>query len=189
MIPVLIAGCARGQLRDDTSDRSAYLNGFGSTPAVASVAALQTAYGSNYWPVRPTLSAPVLPASHATADVQPVAAAPAARPEPVALVAVATERAPRTRREPPSTPGGYAHADDYTWLCGEVQRSFGGARVRFAAVDEVDRYGGSVTLLPDAQVNGLQDGQRVRVCGQLVSPDNHVSAPPYRVLSVEPLDR
>jgi hypothetical protein len=85
--------------------------------------------------------------------------------------------------------GSFNHAQDYTWLCGEVQQSYKGIRLRFAPVDVADPYGGSVTLVPDAQVNTLKDGQLVRIRGQLVHPEHLGCAPPYKVAAIESLDR
>jgi hypothetical protein len=79
----------------------------------------------------------------------------------------------------------YGRAGDYGWLVGEVEQSYRGPRLRYAPVDQVDPYGGSVTLLRDSLVDGLKDGQVVRVRGHLLNPDNRAPAPPYKVLSVE----
>jgi hypothetical protein len=79
---------------------------------------------------------------------------------------------------------GFGHAPDYSCLRGQVERSLRGVRLRFAPVDQVDRYGGSVTLIgPLAEQ--LRDSQSVRVRGQLLNPDAQSPAPDYRVLSIE----
>src|SRR5699024_3491236 len=58
----------------------------------------------------------------------------------------------------------FAHGPDYGWLCGRVEysRLSKGWRLRYASVDEDDRYGGSVTLVPDPKLDILKDGQYVR---------------------------
>jgi hypothetical protein len=83
----------------------------------------------------------------------------------------------------------FGHAPDYAWLRGEVQQSRRGTRLRYAPVDEVDPYGGSVTLVGNVQIEGLRDGQFVRVRGQLLHPEAHTAAPAYKVLAVEPAGR
>jgi hypothetical protein len=83
----------------------------------------------------------------------------------------------------------FGHAPDYGWLRGEIQQSLRGTRLRYAPVDEVDPYGGSVTLIADGQVEGLRDSQCVRVRGQLLNPDRLRPAPGYRVVSVEAVAR
>jgi hypothetical protein len=89
---------------------------------------------------------------------------------------------------PPAAASGsvpYAHALDYGCLTGEVQVALRGVRLRYAQVDQDDRYGGSVTLLADPVVAGLRDGQMVRFRGQLLSPESRTPAPSYKVVSVE----
>jgi hypothetical protein len=83
----------------------------------------------------------------------------------------------------------FGHAPDYAWLRGEVERSLRGVRLRYAPVDEADPYGGSVTLVSSPLVDGLRDGQSVRVRGQFLNPEQHTPAPPYRVVSVESAGR
>ncbi len=73
---------------------------------------------------------------------------------------------------------------DYAWLSGQVEYSrLGGGtwRLRYASVDEEDRYGGSVTLVENAGLDRLRDGQRVIVQGHLSNPDDTRPAPAYRV--------
>jgi hypothetical protein len=81
---------------------------------------------------------------------------------------------------------GYGHADDYTWLAGEVQVSRGkGHRLRYAGFEESDQYGGSVTLMDDPKLEGLQDGQFIKVRGRIVNPEGKAIAPPFRVDALE----
>ncbi len=85
----------------------------------------------------------------------------------------------------------FGHAEDYSWLAGKLQYSrFNKSwRLRFASVDEEDRYGGSVTIVDDLRLAGLKDGQMVRVEGQLVNPEAKRSAPPYEVNSIQAFDK
>ena len=70
-----------------------------------------------------------------------------------------------------------------SWLSGQVERSHlaNGWRLRYAAVDESDAHGGSVTLGGDVRLNRLQDGQHIRVIGHLLNPGDKDVAPGYHV--------
>jgi hypothetical protein len=85
--------------------------------------------------------------------------------------------------------GSFGHAEDYTWLRGEVEYSklANGWRLRYASVDESDTYGGSVTLT--GAVGKLTDGQHVYVRGQLHDPESRKPSPAYRVDSIEVVDK
>jgi len=82
-------------------------------------------------------------------------------------------------------------ADDYTWLCGQLQywplhKSW---RLRYAGLDEVDPYGGSVTLADGVRGADAKDGQYVRVEGRLIDPAVKSIAPAYAVESIHALDK
>jgi hypothetical protein len=109
------------------------------------------------------------------------------QPPPAPVVVTRSEPAPPPLPSLASSAKHFGHAADYSWLKGEVQQSLKGMRLRYAPVDEEDLHGGSVTLLSDGQVDGLKDGQLVQVRGHLVSVESRAPAPPYKVLSVEPL--
>lgn len=81
---------------------------------------------------------------------------------------------------------GYCHAEDYTWLKGELQYVHvrNTWKVRYASVDEEDRYGGSVTLTDMGSMSKYQNGQMVRVEGQVVDSESR-ETPAYRVRSIE----
>jgi hypothetical protein len=96
----------------------------------------------------------------------------------------------------------FAHAEDYSWVQGQAEysRLSKAWRLRYASVDEVDRYGGSVTLIENDLVQKLKDGQYVRVQGQITTdydivPVGQTSgagelkkiSPLYRVDSVRPI--
>jgi hypothetical protein len=82
----------------------------------------------------------------------------------------------------------FAHGPDYGWLCGRVEysRLSKGWRLRYASVDEPDRFGGSVTLVPDPKLDALKDGQYVRVTGRLADRPPGLS-PEYEVESLTPV--
>jgi hypothetical protein len=116
--------------------------------------------------------------------------APANAPDQPVIVngptAPATETPPEKDGKPlidPSSLSGFSHAPDYSSLNGQVEysRLSRGWRLRYAAVDEVDRYGGSVTLVENADLDRLQDGQYLCVQGHLTNPDATGPSPAYRV--------
>jgi hypothetical protein len=85
----------------------------------------------------------------------------------------------------------FNHTADYSCLTGQLQHSriSKSWRLRYASVDEVDPYGGSVTLTENVQLPGLKDGDLVRVHGHMVNPDDRGIAPPYQVDSIQPFDK
>jgi hypothetical protein len=104
---------------------------------------------------------------------RPTPADPSGTPEPEPPVQVEFGRAP-----------------DYGWLQGELLFSSvrGVWRLRYAAADDDDLYGGSVTLIGvDARLV-LQAGQRVRVNGRLINPRSNEPSPYYRVLNLQVVD-
>jgi hypothetical protein len=84
----------------------------------------------------------------------------------------------------------FGHAPDYHWLSGQVEysRILHAWRLRYASVDETDRFAGSVTLIENAHVGYLRDGEYVRVVGHLVNPDADGPAPAYRIESFHVID-
>jgi hypothetical protein len=84
----------------------------------------------------------------------------------------------------------FAHAPDYHWLRGQVEysRILHGWRLRYASVDESDRFAGSVTLVENVHVGYLRDGEYVRVVGHLVNPEADGPAPAYRIESFRVID-
>jgi hypothetical protein len=77
---------------------------------------------------------------------------------------------------------------NYNCLTGLVQQWHKSWRLRYAGVDVEDRYGGSVTLVGDGKLDQLRDGQRVRITGQMLNPQERM-APRYQVQFIEILDR
>jgi hypothetical protein len=79
-----------------------------------------------------------------------------------------------------------AHTPDYTGLTGELyylkaQQCW---TVRFASVDEEDRYGGSVTLTDLGTMAEFQSGQMVRVEGHMADLESHEPCPKFQVQSI-----
>jgi hypothetical protein len=85
----------------------------------------------------------------------------------------------------------FAKAEDYSWLQGQVEysRLSKSWRLRYASVDEIDRYGGSVTLTGDSVLDNLKDGQYIRVTGYLPNADSRSIAPTFHVESIEQVQK
>ena len=81
----------------------------------------------------------------------------------------------------------FAHAPDYTWVQGELVHLHGRNvwRIRYASVDEEDKYGGGINLIETGPMDNFQDGQLVRIEGRPADPDNKESE--YRVNSIHAL--
>jgi hypothetical protein len=107
---------------------------------------------------------------------------------PLVLPKIGEPASPVRGTGPIGNPSQY-HSPDYSILVGELSYNtrLGTWRLRYAAADEEDRYGGSVTL--DAvgrQMQDYQHGQRVRVEGALVDPESRGVSPAYRVRELRP---
>jgi hypothetical protein len=81
----------------------------------------------------------------------------------------------------------FAHASDYSWLQGELTylHSRNCWRIRYASVDEDDKYGGGVYLTETGPMDNFKDGQLVRIEGRPADMDNKDSE--YRVNAIHPL--
>ena len=60
-------------------------------------------------------------------------------------------------------------------------------KLRYAAVESEDKYGGSVTLVGD-QLDNLHDGAMIRVEGSVVSSDDRAGGARYQVSRVEVIE-
>jgi hypothetical protein len=118
----------------------------------------------------------VLPAMHRVDTSAAVAehAPPAQQP---------TESAGPSNAKPP--PGHYGHSGDYSCLHGDLEHFGKTWRLRYASLDEVDAYGGCVSLPPDRLLEHFKDGEHVCVKGRLLAVEGPGTAPPYRVESIE----
>lgn len=85
----------------------------------------------------------------------------------------------------------FAHSDDYSWVSGELQYSHLSKawRLRYASVDEDDKYGGSVTLVCDRPSTEFKDGVCVRIRGHVDEAAGKSTAPPYQVESVQVIEK
>ena len=80
----------------------------------------------------------------------------------------------------------FAHDPTYNWLVGTLDYSkIQDAWVlRYASVEEDDRYGGSVTLVNPPGIEKFKSGQLVRVEGSLKNADAQELRPPYLVQNI-----
>jgi hypothetical protein len=83
----------------------------------------------------------------------------------------------------------FAHDPNYRWLVGRLDYSKVRQTwtLRFASVEEDDRYGGSVTLADSGRLAAFQSGQLVRVEGQLVDPVDTRPRPAFHAQSIRPV--
>jgi hypothetical protein len=119
-----------------------------------------------------------------------VAMTPPSGTETVAWTGAGPEPATRKSFADITADSCFAHADDYHWLRGRVEYSHISKtwRLRYANVDETDKYGGSVTLTADRGLGSLKDGQRVTVQGNLLDTQQKGAAPIYQVESIQPVE-
>ena len=87
------------------------------------------------------------------------------------------------------------HETDYSWITGHlfyVHTDGGKWVLRYTAIDEVDRYGGSVVLTPTVEMRNYREGDLVNVFGEVLN--NGQSVRPlggalYRVNSIQMVER
>lgn len=73
-------------------------------------------------------------------------------------------------------------------LSGQLETFGRTLRLRYAAVDQIDPYGGVVILDGNIDSSRLRDGQRLRVAGELIPPTTRNGSAHYRVSSIQMLD-
>ena len=87
------------------------------------------------------------------------------------------------------------HENDYSWITGQlyyVHAEGGMWVVRYANVDETDRFGGSVVLTPTVEMRNFREGDLVNVCGEIMNnglPVRGLGGALYRVNSVQMIER
>ena len=87
------------------------------------------------------------------------------------------------------------HGDNYEWITGQLSYMHvdGGVWVvRYAGLEEEDRFGGSVVLAPAVSMKNFREGDLVRVHGEVLDQghsSHHLGGPLYRVNSVQILER
>jgi hypothetical protein len=86
-------------------------------------------------------------------------------------------------------------AEDYSWITGQlfyVHAAGGFWVLRYAAVGQVDRYGGSVVLAPGVEMKNFREGDVVCVHGQVLNEGRtfpHLGGAFYRPISIEMIER
>jgi len=77
----------------------------------------------------------------------------------------------------------FAHDPNYHWLVGTVDysRIQSAWLLRYASVEEEDRYGGTVMLENSGRLKALKNGQLVRVEGHVINPDSTQLRPAFQV--------
>jgi hypothetical protein len=97
------------------------------------------------------------------------------------------ERVPRRSFGDITASSTFGHAADYSWVSGELQfvHAHNAWRLRYASVDESDRYGGGVTLICTTPMTQFHDGQQVRIEGHV--QDSNPRDTTYVVQSIQPL--
>jgi hypothetical protein len=114
-----------------------------------------------------------------------------------------------TRDEPPLTPVGapggnlsrlprrsfrditadpaFAHDPLYRWLVGRLEKDSDGRwSLRYASLEEDDRYGGRLPLTASWPLTDFLIGQLVRVEGEVIVPIGGSAAPLYLVQAIHP---
>ncbi len=84
--------------------------------------------------------------------------------------------------------GPNGQAEKFWTVTGTVEEFRKTWRVRYAAIDQEDRFGGVVVLDGGDELNQLRDGMNVRVRGTLVPPTDRTGSAHYRVRSLEILE-
>jgi len=82
----------------------------------------------------------------------------------------------------------YGASENHAVLVGKVTEWRKSLRLRYAAVEQEDKYGGSVMLDGGEILQKVRDGQHVRVRGTLIPAEDRLSSARYRVESVDILD-
>jgi hypothetical protein len=82
----------------------------------------------------------------------------------------------------------FGQTDNFKTITGQVQQFRKTLRLRYAAIDQEDPYGGSVVLDGGAELSQVREGQHVRVRGELIPPADRNGSARYRVTAVEILD-
>src|SRR5205807_8020815 len=85
----------------------------------------------------------------------------------------------------------FKHAQDYSWLVGQLHfnRTENSWRLRYASLDENDPYEGEVTLAYCSVLHYLRDGHYVKVYGHLTDPLKKQLGSPYKVSSMASVNK
>jgi hypothetical protein len=130
---------------------------------------------------------PVVDVAEAPAPAPSLSLEPVAEAEPQPTFPRAEPAPPRRSFVDLSASPCFGHAPDYSWITGQVEHSRTAHewRLRYASVDETDRFGGRVALIENQHVSYLVDGQYVRVRGHLADTGSANTSAHYRIESFE----
>ena len=81
----------------------------------------------------------------------------------------------------------FGQANNYQVVVGQVSQFRRGWKLRYAALESEDKYGGSLSLIGD-NLENLKDGQMVRVEGIVLPSEDRSSSPRYQVHRVEVIE-
>lgn len=106
--------------------------------------------------------------------------------EPTPVAAIVHTEAPKMVEAPKPAPPKMDHAADYSWIQGKLEYAHieGGAWIlRYAGLDQSDKYGGHVVLSRSAKMANYREGDMVRVEGEIVNDRSSIflRGPLYRV--------
>lgn len=84
-----------------------------------------------------------------------------------------------------------SHGKNYQWLVGTLQRVHTPKhqwKIRYADLDQHDKWGGSVILAPDARLDEWNDGDMVYVEGEVLTsrPSLYLTGALYRIHCIRP---
>jgi hypothetical protein len=141
-------------------------------------------------PAAPVAAAVETPPAPVTPIAQPVVKQESPAIQPVKF-RVGEDAVPRRSYADITAKPCYAHDAAYHVLSGELQfvHVRNAWRLRYASVDEEDRYGGSVTLTEMGSMDGFANGQFVRVEGCLADPQSNEPSPAFRVRTIQRLSQ
>lgn len=86
-------------------------------------------------------------------------------------------------------------AEDYSWITGQlfyIHADGGRWVLRYAGVDQEDKYGGSVVLKPATDMKNFREGDLVSVNGEVLTDaraSKHLGGPLYRVNTITMIER
>lgn len=115
---------------------------------------------------------------------------PAASVQEVQAPAIVAEPPKPAKPEPVATnDSAYGHGKNYEWLIGKLMKVHvprPGWKIRYARLDEKDKWGGSMVFSTDARLENFQDGDVLYVEGEIISDraSLYLSGPRYRIRSI-----
>jgi hypothetical protein len=80
------------------------------------------------------------------------------------------------------------HEQDYSWITGRLGRDGGRWVIRYAAPDEVERFGGSLPLAFKSNLAQMADGDLVCLHGQVINVGRSQMSPAGTVYQVNELN-